>query len=87
MNNYKNSDARCINCKYCMGYKTSASVLQHARTGYHCQHPNQKYIIDYFEEHKIQKQHGFIGFSKTDRSFPVKRTPKWCPIAESEVPE
>ena len=64
----------CDKCEYCHGYSRVT------RKGYHCEHPNQRYIDDYFREHDIRKMSGFIGYGKALESVPGnKTTPKWCP--------
>ena len=68
----------CENCEFCVKHYTQSSSI-HRRQGYYCRHNDQKYINDYFRDKRILKMPGFIGFSKTDGSFPVKNTPKWCP--------
>lgn len=70
-------NCKCDNCEYCKGYKRST------RKGFHCEHPNQKYIIEYFDKNNIQKMHGFIGFGESFSDAPKnKTTPKWCPLSE-----
>ena len=66
---------KCLDCKYSQAYRKPGNC----RYEYRCEHPNQKYIIDYFKEHKILKLHGFLGFSRAGE-FPVKTAPKWCPL-------
>lgn len=70
---------QCNHCEYCKSYQTKGNKFA-KRTAYHCKHPDQKAIKQFFDEHKMIKMIGFIGFSKTDGGFPIKRTPKWCPI-------
>lgn len=68
------SSCQCPDCPFLQKYRKLGNV----RTEYYCNHPNQSAIGDYFSLHKIQKMSGFLGFGKD--SFPLKRTPKWCPI-------
>jgi hypothetical protein len=70
----------CERCQYCHGYKSYAN-RQAKRTAYYCRHPDQQRIKKYFDDHKILKTPGFIGFTKPDAGFPIKNTPKWCPKA------
>lgn len=64
----------CDKCEYCLGLKHDT------RKGFHCKHPNQNHINDYFKEKKIQKMPGFIGFGENFADVPKnKTTPKWCP--------
>lgn len=64
------SSCMCIHCPFRKRIRTSGCV---------CSHPDQRKIDNYFKEHNISKMPGFIGFIKSDGSFPVKTTPKWCP--------
>ena len=65
---------KCDTCEYCNGY------LHDTRKGFHCKHPNQKHITEYFKEKNISKMPGFIGFGEKFADVPKnKTTPKWCP--------
>ena len=77
------NNCNCDNCVYCKGY------LHSTRKGFHCYHPNQKYIMEYFDKHNISKMAGFIGFGANFSNVPAnKTTPKWCPkTVESEEGE
>lgn len=71
------SKCKCDNCEYCKGYTHST------RKGFHCKHPNQKHIAEYFKKNKIQKMPAFIGFGEKFSDVPKnKTTPKWCPLSE-----
>ena len=72
----------CDRCQYCRGHRHST------RKGFHCEHPDQKHIDNYFKERKIQKMPGFIGFGENFSDVPVnKTTPKWCPKLKGEEHE
>lgn len=72
-------NCECDKCEYCNGY------LLDTRREFHCKHPNQEYIINYFREKKIKKMEGFIGYSEKFSDVPInKTTPKWCPKKEIE---
>lgn len=75
MNNGKENVCRCEKCPHKDWYWGKGQI---------CRNPNKEKITKYFEEHKINKMPGFIGFIKADGSFPVKRTPKWCPLEGGE---
>lgn len=62
---------KCIKCDY---------AVEHWGKGRLCKHPDGEKIQKYFDENNIKKMPGFIGFLKADGSFPVKKTPKWCPL-------
>lgn len=66
--------------------QTAKSNIQQSarRTEHWCDHPLREKIREYFTKHNIHKAEGFIGFSKPDGSFPIKRTPAWCPDKEAE---
>lgn len=67
-------NCECDKCEYCRKY------LHDTRSGFHCEHPNQRHITNYFKEKGIQKMPGFIGFSENYGVVPKnKTTPKWCP--------
>lgn len=70
----------CKSCEHCKDY----SGVYNKRREYYCTHPNRKYIDEYFKIHNIKKSPAFIGFSKTDGSFPVKKKPKWCPLEQED---
>ena len=38
---------------------------------------HQKYIYDYFEEHRMKSMAGFLGFGEME--VPLKTSPAWCP--------
>ena len=67
------SVCRCQTCPYQMGYRKPGN----SRTSYRCTHPDQRYIREYFEKHRIKKMPGFLGFGHGQ--LPLKRTVKWCP--------
>ena len=68
------NNCECDRCEHCKGYR------RNTRKNFHCEHPNQRYIYDYFQEHKIQKMPGFIGYGYAFIGVPDnKTTPKWCP--------
>lgn len=67
---------KCEGCNYCKGVKGNNAT----RYGFHCQHPDQKHIGDYFREHRLTKMDGFIGFGKCFGDKPeIKTSPAWCP--------
>lgn len=64
----------CANCEHCKVIKYKK------RLGFFCKHPEQLYIHEYFEKHRVSYAAGFLGYSKTDtRELLRKRIPKWCP--------
>lgn len=68
------NNCECDKCKYCFSYRRVETKA------FMCYHPNQKYINEYFKNHKIQKMPGFIGFGERFSDVPKnKTTPKWCP--------
>ena len=67
------SVCRCQTCHHMKGYRKPGN----SRTSYRCCHPDQRYIRDYFNEHKIKKMPGFLGYGHGQ--LPLKRTVKWCP--------
>ncbi|NSJ50018.1 hypothetical protein G5B36_15100 [Enterocloster aldensis] len=65
---------RCSECEHCKEYRR----LGNSRSKYSCGHRDQIYILDYFQDHKIQKMTGFLSFGKPGE-VPVKTSPAWCP--------
>lgn len=45
-----------------------------------CNHPDRGYIQTYFEQHNISKFPTFLGYINAKGVFPVKQSPKWCPL-------
>lgn len=65
----------CLTCPFLRDYRATYGF----RHEFHCGHPDRQYIENYHKEHGIKKYPPFIGYSKPDMTFPIKRTPKWCP--------
>lgn len=72
------TECKCKECSHLRGIRRTGNF----RTAYYCEHPNQKYITDWFLSHKIQKMPGFLDYGK--EQLPLKRTPRWCPILMKE---
>lgn len=65
-------------CNECQWIKAK---YHDSRISFYCKHPNNKYIQDFYEEHKLKSFPGFIGFSEAYVTKPKRKTtPKWCPI-------
>lgn len=66
----------CKECPYKREYRrygnTTADVW--------CKHPDNDFIVEYFKKHHISKAFGFIGFVNSKGVFPIKKSPKWCPL-------
>ncbi|WP_300823032.1 hypothetical protein [uncultured Acetatifactor sp.] len=72
---------RCKDCEYCKDFRKVGNT----RASFSCEHPNQKYILNYFNEHRIQKMPGFLGYGKPySREVPIKTSPAWCPKKKKE---
>lgn len=65
---------RCGECEHCKEYRRTGN----SRSEYSCGHPDKRYILDYFRDHRITKMPGFIAFGKPEE-VPVKTSPAWCP--------
>lgn len=51
-----------------------------------CEHPDQDYIMQYFNERDIRSMPGFIGYTGwNDNIVPCKYTPRWCPRKKGGV--
>lgn len=70
---------RCSECKHCEEKRKWGNC----RSEYTCEHPDQGYIRDYFQEHHISKMTGFLNFGKPGE-VPVKTSPVWCPKKKPE---
>lgn len=70
---------RCSECEYCKEYRRPGN----RRSEYTCEHPEQRYILDYFFGHKIRKTCSFLNFGKPGE-VPVKTSPAWCPKKKPE---
>lgn len=73
-----------MNCKDC-NHKREFQKLGNRTKSVICAHPNKKYIRDYFEKNRLSKMEGFLGFIDTKGTFPVKKSPKWCPLKIKNV--
>lgn len=72
----KKQQIKCSNCEYCDGYRRTGNT----RTSFSCQHPEQRYIHDYFIQKGIRKMPGFLGFGEVySDTVPLKTSPAWCP--------
>ena len=45
-----------------------------------CEHHDKEYINEYFKQHGISKFPSFLGYVNSKGDFPVKKSPKWCPL-------
>lgn len=70
-------------CKECP-YKKEFQRYGNATSAVSCEHPNKEHINQYFKEHGIQKMQGFLGFTNCKGDFPIKKSPKWCPLKIAE---
>lgn len=72
---------RCADCEHCKDGRPYGNT----KGSFYCEHPDQRYIMDYFETHKMKKMPGFLGFGKPFSSeVPVKTSPAWCPKKKQE---
>lgn len=72
----KEEKIKCAECSYCESYREE----RRTRSGFVCEHPDQKYILEYFKQNRISKMPGFLGYgAKWSEEVPVKTSPKWCP--------
>lgn len=71
-------ECKCKTCEYMFQYFTQGAHPK--RKAVWCK-GDEEYIEKYFNEHKINKAKGFIGFHNVyKKDFPVTKTPKWCPL-------
>lgn len=73
---------RCSECTYCKEFRKYGNT----RSNFFCEHPDQNYIYDYFEENRMVKMPGFLGFGeKWSHDVPLKTSPRWCPKKNPKV--
>ena len=67
---------RCSECEHCKEFRK----IGNTRSDFTCEHPDGEYITKYYQEHRITKMPGFIGFGRPFREeVPIKTSPAWCP--------
>ena len=71
---------KCSECKYC----TAHTNYRNKRYKYMCEHPDKKYIVEYFAKHRIQKLVAFLGFSNDPVMPSIKTSPAWCPYKRED---
>lgn len=68
----------CNDCPYKEIYRKYGNSTKEVM----CQHPDKEYVRKYYKEHDIRKFEGFIGFINSKGVFPIKGSPKWCPLKQ-----
>ena len=76
MSKEKQIDLRCEDCPH----KQVLGRYGNKTKEVFCNHPNGKYIDAYFKQHNISKYPSFLGYINAKGDFPVKKSPKWCPL-------
>lgn len=71
----------CKECPHKREYRRGGNTTKEVM----CRHPDTDYIRSYFEEHHIRKYEGFLGYVNSKGVFPVKKSPKWCPLKRSDT--
>lgn len=71
-------DIRCKVCEYCYELKKTGNT----KSAFYCNHPNQRYIEDYFKKKRMVKAPGFLNYGNVGETVPIKTSPKWCPRKE-----
>ncbi len=67
---------KCSECEFCK----DRGRPENSRPSFWCEHPDTKYIADYFSHHRIQKMEGFLCFGKPwSHEVTIKTSPAWCP--------
>ena len=74
---------KCEDCKY---KKINCGTSLYARRyNVFCKHPNQDYINNYCNKHRVVSMPGFICFTKKDSvELTTKTAPRWCPLKKEE---
>ena len=70
----------CKDCPYKQEFRRNGNSTKEVM----CRHPDYEYIHEYFETHQIRKYYGFLGFINSKGDFPVKKSPKWCPLKKEK---
>lgn len=66
---------KCSECRYCGLYTKKYGY----RKACYCDHPDQEYIQQFHDDHRLVAAPGFIGYSGfNDDVVPVKLSPRWC---------
>ena len=76
MSREKQIEFRCKECPYKRVFRRHGNCTAEVN----CEHPDKKYIVEYFEQHEISKFPTFLGYINSKGVFPVKKSPKWCPL-------
>lgn len=73
-----------MKCRECEFLKIRNSRYAE-RYSYYCNHGNQKHIQDYFKQHNIHKDLGFVCFGDlhNGNAPTIKTSPAWCPFKKS----
>lgn len=67
---------RCAECEHCKRFRK----VGNKRSSFLCEHPDQRYIVDYFREHRMKKSPGFLEYGEPfSKEVPIKTSPAWCP--------
>lgn len=61
-------DIRCKVCEYCYELKKTGNT----KSAFYCNHPNQRYIEDYFKKKRMVKAPGFFKLWKCWRNSAYK---------------
>lgn len=70
-------------CKVCP-YKREIHLSGNSTKQVYCEYPDKDYIRQFFKKHGISKMEGFLGFINSKGDFPIKKSPKWCPLKQKE---
>lgn len=72
----KKQSIKCSECDYCSGLRRFGNT----RTSFTCSHPDHGYIRNYFNEKRMSKMPGFLGYGASYSDVvPIKTAPAWCP--------
>ena len=73
---------KCSECEFCNSFRPYGNI----RASFRCQHPDQHYILDYFQEHRMSKAPGFLDYGKAwSDEVPLKTSPAWCPKKKKQI--
>lgn len=75
---------KCFECGLCEMYRGSYGMFSRGR--FYCDHPDQDYINEFFNEHRLSSRPGFICYGTVGSDdIPLKTSPRWCPKKKGRV--
>lgn len=70
---------RCSQCSFLFPVEGKQSVH------YWCLHPSRSRMQANLDKMKSNRMAGFISHGKPDEPIPLKTSPRWCPLKDTEA--